>query len=391
MEQVTNEATERIHPKKPLGVLMLPQTCPPDVGGVETHVLDLIAALKDHPDYRTWIVAYKPIVTNIKTYLSVEVQGNVTIRRFWWLGGNLFRKLEFSPPLVFLYIVPYFMLRLFFYMLPRVNRIDVIHAHGINMAVVGLVFAKLFGKRVVFQSHALYSFKQGSLFAKVASFVLKRMDAVIALCEKSRQEMIGLGVDPKKTSLYWHWVDLKRFSPVGKKDQPNFTAFFAGRLMEIKGENVVIELARRFPLVHFIIAGCGPNEQAVREAASKMKNLEFLGLIDNSKINEYYRDADVVLLPSQYPEGVPRVICEAIACGTPMLASDMGGISHALDNTVGVLCDTSVESFASALQRMISDPAWYQALKANTRPYAERQFSSANAEMIFSKYRREEE
>jgi glycosyltransferase involved in cell wall biosynthesis len=365
---------------------MLPQTCPPDVGGVETHVLDLIAALKDHPDYRTWIVAYKPIVTNIKSYLPIEVQGNVTIRRFWWLGGNLFRKLEFSPPLVFLYIVPYFMLRLFFYMLPRAKQIDVIHAHGINMAVVGLVFAKLFRKRVVFQSHALYSFKQGSLFAKVAAYVLKRMDAVIALCEKSRQEMIGLGVDPKRTSLYWHWVDLKRFSPVGKKDQPNFTAFFAGRLMKIKGENVVIELAQRFPLVHFIIAGCGPNEQAVREAASKMKNLEFLGLIDNSKINEYYRDADVVLLPSQYPEGVPRVICEAIACGTPMLASDMGGISHALDNTVGVLCDTSVESFALALQRMLTDKEWYQTLKNNTRPYAERRFSIANAEMIFGKY-----
>jgi glycosyltransferase involved in cell wall biosynthesis len=88
-------------------------------------------------------------------------------------------------------------------------------------------------------------------------------------------------------------------------------------------------------------------------------------------------------LPSQYPEGVPRVICEAIACGTPMLASDMGGISHALDNTVGVMCDTSVESFASALQRMIEDKDWYQTLKNNTRPFAEKRFSLANAEMIF--------
>lgn len=385
----TNEETERLYGKRPVGVLMLPQTCPPDVGGVETHVLDLIASLKNHLDYRTWIVAYKPIVTAIKTYLPVEVQGHVTIRRFWWLGGNLFRKLESSPPLVFLYIVPYFMVRLFFYLLPRARKIDVIHAHGINMAVVGLVFAKLFHKRVVFQSHALYAFKPGSLFAKVAAFVLTRMDAVIALCEKSRQEVIGLGVDPKKTSLYWHWVDLHRFTPVGKRTNPVFTAFFAGRLMEIKGEGVVIELARRFPQVHFKIAGCGPNENAVREAASTLSNLEFLGLVDNTKIHEYYRDADVVLLPSQYPEGVPRVICEAIACGTPMIASDMGGISHALDNTVGVLCDTSVESFASALQRMITDPAWYQALKANTRPYAEKKFSAANAEMIFGKYRRE--
>jgi len=57
MDQVTNEETERKHPNKPLGVLVLSQTCPPDVGGVQTHVLALVSALKDHPDYRTWIVA----------------------------------------------------------------------------------------------------------------------------------------------------------------------------------------------------------------------------------------------------------------------------------------------------------------------------------------------
>lgn len=386
---MNNEQFKKEPPSRPLGILLLPQTCPPDVGGVETHVLDLIDILRNHSDFRTWIVAYKPIVTNIKSYLPNEVQGNVTIRRFWWIGGNLFRKLEFSPPLVFLYIVPYFMIRLFFYILPRMKQIEVIHTNGLNMAVVGLVFGKLFHKRVIFQSHALYSFRTGTLFAKVASFVLRRMDAVVALCNASRDEFIKIGVPPEKITVYRYWVDLKRFSDEGRKPNQVFTAFFAGRLMEIKGEGIIIDLARHFPHVNFRIAGCGPNEQAVLKAAETLPNLEFLGLIDNQRLNDYYRSADVGLVPSLYPEGVPRVTCEMISCGTPVIATAMGGIPHSVDNTVGVLCDTSYESIAAALQKMVDDPAWYQSIQANCRPYAEQRFSNKNAEVIFDAYKTE--
>jgi glycosyltransferase involved in cell wall biosynthesis len=371
----------------PLGILLLPQTCPPDVGGVETHVLDLIAALKNHSDYRTWIVAYKPIVTNIKTYLPVEVQGNVTIRRFWWIGGNLFRKLEFCPPLVFLYIVPYFMLRLFFYILPRIHQIDVIHTNGLNMAVVGLVFGRIFRKRVIFQSHALYSFQTGTVFAKVASFVIRRMDAVVTLCNASRDEFIKIGVPPDKITVYRYWVDLRRFSDQGRKANNVFTALFAGRLMKIKGEGIVIDLARHFPQINFKIAGCGPNEDAVVNATKELRNLEFLGLVDNTRLNEYYRSADVGLVPSLYPEGVPRVTCEMISCGTPVIATAMGGIPHSVDNTVGILCTPSFESIAAALQRMIDDPAWYRSIQVNCRPYAEQKFSDRNADVIFNAYK----
>jgi glycosyltransferase involved in cell wall biosynthesis len=91
-------------------------------------------------------------------------------------------------------------------------------------------------------------------------------------------------------------------------------------------------------------------------------------------------------VPSQYPEGFGRVICEALACGTPVLASNIGGIPDAMDNTVGVLCDLTVDSFASALQRMITDKEWYNSLKERTRIYAERQFSSSNAKIIFDQY-----
>ena len=417
MNRLNKEEGKKEHPNKPLGVLVLSQTYPPDVGGVETHLEDLTEAFKvKYPDWRVWIVAYKPIVTEVESYLPREQHGNLSIRRFWWIGGNLFRKLEKAPALMVLYIVPYFMARLFFYMLPNIRKVDVIHVHGINMAMVGLIIGKFFHKRVVFQSHALYSFAPGSAFARVTAFLLKGMDSVLTLCHASKDEFLKLGVPEEKISVYRYWIDLKRFNmvtpvprsgcnptlqqvsnpiipafpysnvPVEVTNKP-FTAFFVGRLIGIKGEDVVVELARRFPNIHFKIAGGGPNQQRVIEAVQRLDNLEYVGLVPNSQLHAYYQAADVVLVPSQYPEGFGRVICEALACGTPVLASNIGGIPDAMDNTVGVLCDLSVDSFASALQRMITDQAWYQVLKNNTRPFAEKQFSIANSEMIFSKYR----
>jgi glycosyltransferase involved in cell wall biosynthesis len=285
------------------------------------------------------------------------------------------------------------MIRLFCFILPKMREVDVIHVHGINMALVGFCFAKLFKKRVVFQSHALYSFAPGSLFAKVTAFLLRRMDAVLTLCQASKDEFVRLGVPAEQIKVYHHWIDLERFNLANNVRQhikgitsAPFTACFVGRLIRIKGEEVVIELARRFPEVQFKIAGGGPNQQRVNDAAKMLANLEYVGAIPNSQIHVYYQTADVVLVPSQYPEGFGRVICEALACGTPVIASNIGGIPDAMDNTVGVLCDLDVNFFAKALEHMVSDREWYQSLRRNCRPYAERQFSAENAEVIFKAY-----
>lgn len=368
------------------GVLILPQTYPPDMGGVETHLADLTQVLAYKPGWRTWIVAYKPIVTRVDHYLPREVRGAVTIRRFWWIGGNLFRVLEPYPALMALYIIPYFFVRLFIYMLPKMHKVDVIHVHGINMTVVGLLMGALFRKRVVFQSHALYIFKPGSLFARVVAFLLNHVDAKLALCEASKKELVEIGVDAKTIAVYRYWIDLARFTPIERPANTRFSAFFIGRLIGIKGEDIVIELARRFPQVDFTIAGGGPNQRMVEAAAQELPNLRFLGLVPNDQTRDHYRAADVVLVPSQYAEGFGRVICEALACGTPVIATRAGGIPDAMDETVGVLCTMTFESYAAALARMINEPTWYASLKNATRAYAERQFSARNAEMIFNHY-----
>jgi glycosyltransferase involved in cell wall biosynthesis len=96
----------------------------------------------------------------------------------------------------------------------------------------------------------------------------------------------------------------------------------------------------------------------------------------------YYRVADVTLVPSQYPEGFGRVIAESLACGTPVIASNIGGIPDAMDESVGILSALDAESFSAAL-RMMEDRTLYERCRRNARPFAVQRFSAANAATIF--------
>ncbi|MDD5707944.1 MAG: glycosyltransferase family 4 protein [Kiritimatiellae bacterium] len=375
------------------GLLVLPQTYPPDVGGVETFMGDLTKVLRQRDDLITWILAFKPIVTRISRYRAREQCGPVSIRRYWWFGGNLFRRLEPWPALLFLYITPYFLLRSFLFMLTHSRRIDVIHAHGFNMGFVAVALGAVFRKRVIFQSHALYCFREGSLSARVAAAVLRRMDAVLALCRASMEELSRLGTDRGNIRIYRHWIDLGRFTDNGRGEArarlgwgPAFTVLFVGRLIGIKGEEVVIRLAERFREAVFVVAGDGPNRAAVAAAARRLTNFRYIGLIDNADLPEYYRSADVLLAPSQYPEAFGRVICEALACGTPVIASNAGGIPDALDESVGILCGLGVEDYAVALRRLLDAPEVYRRLQSQARKHALAMFSERNAECILDAY-----
>jgi len=372
-------------PTRKRGVLLLAFTFPPDVGGVETHLTDLVREMKKRADVQMFVCSYKPIVTDVHEYQRRETDGNVEIRRWWWFGGNLFRKLEPWPLLLFLYVTPYFLLRALLFMLGHAPRIDVIHVHGLNMAFVGWLLGACFGKRVVMQTHALYSFNPASLFGKVARFTLSRMSKILTLSTPSKQELVTLGVPAKLVGDYRYWIDLDKFAPT-EKVREGFSALFVGRLIDIKGASVVCALAERFPDTKFVIAGDGPDRPCVEETARRLPNLQYAGLVRNDSLPAYYRAADVTLVPSQYPEGFGRVIAESLACGTPVVASNIGGIPDAMDESVGILSALDVDSFAAALRRMMEDKALYDRCRRNARPFAERHFSAANADAIFGAY-----
>ncbi len=363
-------------------ILILTPFFSPNIGGAESHLDDLVQQLNRHKR-KSYVLTYSPLTTK-SSYLSREKKDYCQIIRFKWFGYQLFPKLEKYPLLDFLYITPYLLIRSFIWLLFNKNKINIIHSQGFNAAFIGNILAKIFHKKHLCSTHAIYENINGvSRFLTV--WVLKHTNHILCLSQKSQTQLIQWGINVQKISVYKYWVNLKNFSP-GDKNKKKFTALFVGRLIAKKGIKVILQTAKKLPSINFIIAGNGPLENYVSDFSKKYKNIHYLGAIPNNKLPEIYRQASIFCIASQYPEGFGRVSMEAVASGLPVIGSNLGSIPEALDNTVSVLFRPTTKNFIKTLKKLSTQTKNYQRLQSNCRPYAEKHFSAFNFKIIFNTY-----
>jgi len=218
------------------GVLIIVPTFSPNIGGVETQYDDVYKAL-DKNGYKVTVLTYQPIITKARG-LPLERTGNVTIYRFWWIGFDLFHKLNPYPVLQAFYLCPVLLLRSFIFLLKNSSDIDVIHTAGFNASLIGRVIKIIFKKRWVVSTHAIYGLKRYSFVAFMVKWILDAADKILTLSEPSRQELIKIGINNKKISNQSAWVDqdiFKLFDKQSCKEQigykDSFIALFVGRLL----------------------------------------------------------------------------------------------------------------------------------------------------------------
>lgn len=363
----------------------------PNVGGVETHLNDLCRYLVRRK-FQVQVLTYLPITTSAKAK-KIESKKNFEIRRYWWPGFNIFHKLEKLPALFnFLYLTPGILFQSILFTRNNYKEIQTIHSQGLVAGFVGLILKKLFGCRLVISTHAVYGFSN-TFFSKVSFWVFNGADRVLTLSEASRKELIRMGIDPIKINVYVHWVDQKRFRPLGKVKCKNqlgwknkFVVLFVGRLIKIKGTGLLVEIARQEPRMTFVFAGAGPEAKTLKQEAKKNKNIKFVGKIDNRRLPLFYSAADVYVIPSQYEEGFGRVIIEALSCGTPVVGSNRGGIKEAISSEVGILVPSTTESFSQVLKELYTNRQKLKKLTKNCRSYALAKFSDRNGKLITDSY-----
>ncbi len=204
-------------------------------------------------------------------------------------------------------------------------------------------------------------------------WALRKASRVFTVSERLRQFAIGLGASADRVKTIPNGVDTSVFFPRDRRAcrdkyglaPDRLIVLSAGALVERKGHHRIIEALGAFSgegtEVQLLIAGgAGPEgdyESRIRQAISSSglrQAVRFLGVIDSEAMAEVMSAADVLCLASTN-EGWPNVVHEALACGTPVVATDVGAIPDMLpDNRYGLIIPVNDDSaLRSALKKAL--------------------------------------
>lgn len=170
---------------------------------------------------------------------------------------------------------------------------------------------------------------------------IERAAFVIAVSEPLRQGILALGVEASKVVVLRNGVDVGMFRPeapaaarrsFGLGAGP--VALCVGNLVPEKGFALAIDSLALLPAFQLLIVGAGPQRQELEAQARRAgvhERVRFLGNMPQEELRLAYSSADVLLLTSTR-EGWPNVVLEAMACGTPVVAVEVGAVRAMLDD-----------------------------------------------------------
>ena len=264
---------------------------------------------------------------------------------------------------------------MFLSVLPAVRRIqkdfdfDLIDAHYVYPdGFAAVLFGWIFKKPVVVSARGsdINLFKTFPLIRKLLQYVLRKAARVVAVSKALKEAMVQLGIPEEKISGIPNGVDPEKFYPVPKEQArrelglPNRrTVLSVGNLTDNKGFDLVIKsfrvLVDRFHEndVQLAIVGDGPYRSHLEKMISSLRldgQVRMVGPVSHDKLHLWYSAADVFCLASSR-EGWPNVLLESLACGTPVVATAVGGIPEIISSdNVGLLTERDEAKIAEAIR-----------------------------------------
>ena len=224
-------------------------------------------------------------------------------------------------------------------------------------AVAASWISKLFGSRFFFKVHGSDINIHGKIPSRAQQIVnaAKRSSGILSVSQALADLMVIMGIERSKISVIYNGVDHEQFGVETKTPIDGDYLLYVGNLKYDKG---VLELIKGFakicdhyPALNLVYAGSGIEKKSIIQLSKTLNitdRVQLLGPIEHHKLPALITHARALVLPS-YNEGVPNVILEAMACGTPVLATNVGGIPEVVDeNFCGKLikprCEIAVEN-----------------------------------------------
>ncbi len=335
-----------------------------------------------------------------------ETLGNVRVIRFPYFfteweklcydGGMIpnMKKYWYARFLMPLLVVSEF---IYAYRIAKKEKVDAIHAHWIvPQGFVAAIIKKLTGIPYIVTAHAgdVFPLKNGLLkwFGKVA---LRNCFYCTVNSNATKEAVIGVA-NISNIDIVPMGVDLSAFSPSKRDDSirkkngiSGEFIFTVGRMAEKKGFRYPIDamprVLEKLPNAKLVLIGDGPERQRLEKQAEGLgleKSVIFAGKATHKELERWYPTADVFVLPSIVTkegdtEGLGVVFLEAIASGTPIIGSDVGGIPDIIrHNDTGLLVpQKDAEALAGAIVKVLTDKTLNKKLAKNAMGFVKERFT----------------
>ena len=259
--------------------------------------------------------------------------------------------------------------------------IDIIHGHYLFPAGAAAVeVVKKHGIKTYVTAHGSDMFelyKKQPFMRSPVKKVLRDADGVFAVSNALKHEIIATGVTgiANKTKLSWNSVDINKFSSKANdsfkkenklEDKP--IVLFVGNLIKRKNVESLLEAKKVSQSDYYlVIVGDGPLFKKLSKKVEEENIHDVIFTGSRNDVENIIPSCDVLVLPS-YSESFGLVLIEALACGKPVIGSDVGGITEIINNDVGLLVNPNkVSSIAKAIDTIIGDDDFRLILSLNAR------------------------
>jgi len=263
---------------------------------------------------------------------------------------------------------------------------DLLRIHSPAIALGTVLFRRLTGVPTVAHHHHLEDDRRHRLLTLAMATGSHR---VITGSQHSRQHLIAeLNVSPSKVAVVPYGVAGKyhpggRSAPCGLGTDDRTVIFYLGSLKPRKNLPFLLEVFQdihvKRPDTLLVIGGTGPQEEELKDRVRQLglsRAVMLTGYIPESEKVDYYNGADIFVLPSRL-EGFGLVAAEAMACGKPVVASNVCSLPEiVVDGTTGFLADPDdVDDFSDKILRLVRNDDLRHKMGSAGRARARSQFS----------------
>lgn len=299
--------------------------------------------------------------------------------------------------------VPLYVPRLAWRCLTR--RYDVVHTHLLAANVIAKPVAAMCGVRVrINHDHCNDKLTDPRPWTLPADTFTNTLSThIVAVSESTRDFLVQHeGIVADRVTMIHNGIDVEAYRPRPELRTASrekwglpagaFIVGGVGRLAHQKNFALFLEVAEQVPSAHFVIGGTGEEEAALRAQVGRLglgERVTFLGYVGD--MPSLWPALDCLLLTSRY-EGLPITILEAMACGVPIVASDLDGMREILRDgeNAALVPPTEAAPFVQAVRNLIDRPAHAARIAANALATVREGYSAARmaraVEEIYLRY-----